>query len=113
MANGIQLLEKYIEQRNAAVDAFFADADRIKKAIEKDRVRGRSPVKLEADTFYKFTLLGHPMKIDGKERALEHLSKLVSAAYDENDTDFRAVIEDAYRSPVAEPKKPGRKRKAA
>lgn len=112
MANGLDLMLKYIEQRNEAVDAFFADADRIKKAIEKDRVRGRSPVKLEADTFYKFTLLGHPMKIDGKERALEHLSKLVSAAYDEHDTDFRAVIEQAYGEPVVEVKR-GRKKKAA
>lgn len=113
MANGVQLFERFIEQRNEAVDAFIVDADRIKKAIEKDRVRGRSPVKLEADTFYKFQLLGHPVKIDGKERALQHLSELVSAAYDENDHDFRAMIEKAYSVPVIEPKKPGRKKKAA
>lgn len=113
MANGLELLERYIEQKNEAVEAFITDANRIKKAIEKGTVKGRSPVKLEGDTFYKFTLVGRPMKIDGKDNALQHIGELISAAYDENDTEFRAVIEEAYGSPVEEeqPKKRGRKPK--
>lgn len=115
MSHGLELLERYVERRNEAVDAFIIDTDRIKKAIERDRVRGRSPVKLEADSFYKFTLLNRPMKINGKDEALQYLESLRSAAYDENDHDFRAEIASEYSTgPVEDaPKKRGRKPKGA
>ncbi|RVL84862.1 hypothetical protein CN140_11030 [Sinorhizobium meliloti] len=113
MVSGLELFERYIEQKNTAVEAFVADAEKIKKAIEKDRVKGRSPVKLENDTFYKFILAQQPMKIDGRERALDVLSKWISAAYDDKDSDFRAFIEKAYGDVSApEPvKRRGRKPK--
>lgn len=113
MANGLELLERHVKRRNPALEAFFADADRIKKAIEKDRVRGRSPVKLEGETVYNFTLANREISINGKDEALQLIADLKREAYDENDTDFRAAIEEAYGEPVVEPKKPGRKRKAA
>lgn len=116
MANGLQLLEAHIEQKNDAVEAFVADAEKIRKAIDKGSVKGRSPVKLENDSFYRFTLLNQPLKVEGKDKALELLSKLIKAAYDEKDTDFRGVIENTYGgSSVAEgqPKRRGRKPKGS
>ncbi|RYZ76752.1 MAG: hypothetical protein EOP06_30990 [Proteobacteria bacterium] len=115
MSNGMELFRRYVEKRNEAVDAFIAETDRIKKAIEKDRVRGRSPVKLEGDTFYKFALLGETISIAGKEEAIGYLDGLRSAAYDENDQEFRTEIESQYGSVPAEnaPKKRGRKPKSA
>jgi hypothetical protein len=115
MANGLELLEQYVEQRNEAVDAFVSQIDRIRTAIEKDRVRGRAPVKMEGDNFYKFTLLGRAKRVHGKDEAIEHLNSLRNAAYDENQSEFRAVIEAAYavNAPVEEeqPKRRGRKPK--
>lgn len=90
------MLEAHIEQKNDAVEAFVADAEKIKKAIDKGSVKGRSPVKVENDSFYKFTLLNQPLKVEGKEKALDLVSKLISAAYDEKDTDFRKFIENTY-----------------
>ena len=117
MANGLELLEQYVEQRNEAVESFIAEVDRIRIAIEKDRVRGRAPVKIEGDNVYKFTLLGRAKRIHGKEEAIEHLNSLKSAAYDETQTEFRAVIEQAYAAPAPveeeQPKRRGRKAKAA
>lgn len=111
MANGLELLERHVKRRNPALEAFFADADRIKKAIEKDRVRGRSPVKLEGDSVYNFTLANREISIHGKDEALQLIADLKREAYDESDTEFRAAIEEAYGEPVVEVKR-GRKKKA-
>ncbi|RVK79377.1 hypothetical protein CN157_09320 [Sinorhizobium meliloti] len=115
MANGLELLEAHIEQKNDAVEAFVADAEKIKKAIDKGSVKGRSPVKLENDSFYRFTLLNQPLKVEGKDKALDLVSKLISAAYDEKDTDFRSVIENTYGGGASgsegQPKRRGRKPK--
>jgi hypothetical protein len=113
MANGLELLERHVKRRNPALEAFLADADKIKRAIEKDRVRGRSPVKLEGETAYNFTLENREISINGKDEALQYLAELTREAYDENDSDFRGAIEEAYSQPGTEVKKQGRKKKAA
>ncbi|MDX1114777.1 hypothetical protein GOL31_23530 [Sinorhizobium medicae] len=101
MANGLELFTRYIQKTNPAVDAFMADVEKIRKAIDKDAVSGRSPVRMEGNV-YKFDLLGERLGIDGKEQALNVLKKLASAAYDESDSDFRALIEKAYGTPLGE-----------
>lgn len=101
MANGLELFTRYIQKTNPAVDAFMADVEKIRKAIDKDAVSGRSPVRMEGNV-YKFDLLGERLGIDGKEQALNVLKKLATAAHDENDADFRALIEKAYGTPLGE-----------
>jgi hypothetical protein len=115
LANGLELLEQYVETRNPAIESFIAEVDRIRTAIEKDRVRGRAPVKMEGDSFYKFTILGRAKRIHGKEEAIAHLNGLKNAAYDESQSEFRSVIEEAYAAPLEQeqPKRRGRKPKAA
>ncbi|RVJ16632.1 hypothetical protein CN184_28225 [Sinorhizobium medicae] len=113
MASALELLKSFVQKKNPSVDAFVADAEKIKTAIQKDRVSGRSPVRLNG-TIYMFDLLGETLGIDGRERALDVLTKLQSSAHDEDDTEFRGVIENTYGgTSVAEgqPKRRGRKPK--
>ena len=114
MSNGIELLTRYAAKKNPAVDAFVADVDRIKKAIDNNRVSGRSPVRVDGKV-YKFSLLGENLVIDGEETAINVLNKFQSAAHDESDTGFRALIEQTYGMPLGEEpvKRRGRKPKTA
>jgi hypothetical protein len=114
MGSALELFTRYIQKTNPSVDAFMADAEKIRKAIDKDAVSGRSPVRLDG-TVYKFDLLGETLAIDGKEQALNVLKKLQAAAHDENDADYRALIEKTYGTPLGEEpvKRRGRKPKAA
>lgn len=113
MSSALEIVEQYAVKKNASVEAFLNDVNRIKAAIDKDRVSGRSPVRLDSKG-YSFDLLGETLVIDGKSAAIGVLDKLTSAAYDANDTEYRAAIEKAYPAGSEEPKpRRGRKPKNA
>ena len=92
MVSALELIEKYTVKKNEAVEAFVDEVNRIKAAIDKNRVSGRSPVRSHGKGF-KFSLLGNDMAIDSEDTAKNVLDKLLAAAHDENDVDFRTMIE--------------------
>lgn len=112
MASFLEYAKSLEVQPNTAVAAFVAAALKQKKAFENGESNRRSWVKEEVNGYYvKLGKLDKTYLITEKDDVSDFLHRAVVAAQSEGD--FMALVKAAYGSGEEQPKKRGRKSKAA
>ncbi|RVK19433.1 hypothetical protein CN165_12760 [Sinorhizobium medicae] len=104
--NGLELLAQIELKRNQWVEAFVADIEPVREAFAKrnNQFKRKKPVNKISDDRYEFEIgkLGQGVVKSPSEGA-DILQKLISAARNDSDTEFRARIEQAYNPDWVEP----------
>ncbi|MDA5636559.1 MULTISPECIES: hypothetical protein [Agrobacterium] len=113
MTTFLEYSKSYEVKENEAVNAFLAALIRQKKAFETGETSRRSWVKEENGSFYiKLGKLAKTYRVTSRPDVSDFLHRAAQGAQNEAETDFRALIEEAYgSSDAAAENKPRRGRK--
>ncbi|ASP89597.1 hypothetical protein CDO26_36150 (plasmid) [Sinorhizobium meliloti] len=100
MQSGLELLAQIKLRPNGSVEEFLTDIRPILRAFTKkdNEFKYKTPVNKINNECYRFAIgrLGQGVVKSPSEGA-DILDKLISAALDDSDTEFRAAIEEAYQ----------------
>ncbi|PLU41293.1 hypothetical protein [Sinorhizobium medicae] len=100
MQSGLELLAQIKLRPNGSVEEFLTDIRPVLRAFTKkdNEFKYKTPVNKINNECYRFAIgrLGQGVVKSPSEGA-DILDKLISAALDDSDTEFRASIEEAYQ----------------